>query len=411
MKISRIGTAVLALAGTIALGSAGAARADVPYQDYSKYVTITGPTGLEVGGDWGVWTLQAKNPNAAVDTTDHLVFNAFGTSDIGQLQFQYRVGTSGAWTAAPIAWNQMSSDPKRNPYYMASMDFTGHALTIAPHSAQTYQLRARRVATKSPTAPFPTEFSAYLTPKQSDNGQGGDFTARADTGVAPLGLTTKIVGLPTAIPADGRSRQFQIRITAANHADWRLPSASFFIWQGQKYGQMSGPKACDAEMDVLDPATKKWHRVGLGAAGVLDETVDLKWATGPAYDRTLTARITLGAGFNASGPDAAVGFGYFPGSGDPDYFWVKQHLSSSHTKGAPACAKPTTALPPVTTAPKPTTPPTKSAAPTHAATSTGGALATTGASSNTGLLAGAGAALLAAGTAAVAITRRKGRRA
>jgi LPXTG-motif cell wall-anchored protein len=360
-----------------------------------------------VGGGWGVWTLTAKNPNAAVDTTDRLVFNGSFASDTRQLQFQIRAGTAGAWLPAPVKWTQMSSNPKF-PGYLASIEFDSAPLKLAPHSSRAFQLRARRVATAAETQPFPLEFSAFLTPQPGADGQGGNFTARADTGVAPEGLTTTINGLPVNIPADGRSRSFQIHITSANHANWNIPNASFFLWQGQKYGSMSGPKACDAEVDVLDPATRQWHRVGLGAAGIADESVNLaQWATGPSYDRTLTVRITLGAGFKAGASDSTLGFGYYPGSGDPDYFWVMHKLTSNHVAGAPACVKPSSSAP----APTPGSPSTGATTPAPSSSKTGAALAQTGGGSSTGLLAASGAALIALGGAAFAAARCRARHA
>ncbi|MFC5908237.1 hypothetical protein [Streptacidiphilus monticola] len=332
-RLAAVGTA--AALGLVALG--GAAHADVPYQDYGKYVSLNGPHGLSVGGAWGVWTLQAKNPNAATDATDHLLFNMFGVDDPAQFQFQVRAGTTGAWHAAPVHWYQMSSNPRRFPFYLASWDFTGKALRLAPHSVRTFQVRARRLPSRRETSPFPANFTAYLTPKQGSSGQGGNFTARADESVAPWGLHTAIKGLAAKVPADGRHHQFQIRISSDNHANWHLDKASFFLWQGQKYGSMSGPRACDAELEVYDPHGHKWHRVGLGAAGVNQLTVDVAhWATGPAWNRTLTARLTLGAGFR-TGSDAFLGFGYYPGSGDPDYFWTTQKIAAVHSARAPRC--------------------------------------------------------------------------
>jgi hypothetical protein len=172
---------------------------------------------------------------------------------------------------------------------------------------------------------------------------------------------------------------------------------------------MSGPEACDADVDILDPATRQWHRVGLGAAGIADASVNLaKWATGPAYDRTLTARITLGAGFNAGASDSTLGFGYYPGSGDPDYFWVMHKLTSNHVAGAPACVKPSSSAPAPTAAGSPSTGATT---PTPASSKTGAVLAQTGGGSSTGLLAGSGAALVALGGAAFATARCRARRA
>jgi hypothetical protein len=336
-RLKAVFAAVSALSVALLLGPAGPASADVPVDDFGKYITVDGPPGLEVGGDWGVWTVHAKNPNGTPDTTDHLVFNAFmDMPDTQQVQFQIRSGTDGDWTDPQVEWTQMSSQPDVAPAYLASFDFTGAALGLAPHADTVYEVRARRQATAAATSPYDTRFSAYLTPRRDADGQAGDFTARADALVAPLGLSTTLQGLPASIPADGRTRQFTIHLTTANQADWHLGTASFFLWQGLDHGRMEGPSTCDAEVDVLDSATGTWHQVALGAAGYNQYTVDLGWAQGTAYDRTLTARITLGAGFE-TGENARIGFGYYPGSGDPDVFWTQQALSATSAAGAPSC--------------------------------------------------------------------------
>jgi len=335
MNISRVCTAA-ALAATLVLGTTGAAMAATP-QQAAVAIGITGPRGLQVDGAWGTWTIQAKNPSAVKDTTDRLQFAVSGGDDPRQFQFQIRSGTTGAWTSVPVQWTEMSTNPALR-LFAGYFDFLkGGTLDLAAHSVRTFQVRARQVATSAETDPFDSSFEAILTPTANVL-WGGARTAQASSGVAPEGLTTTITGLPTNIPADGKTRLFQIHIATANHADWNIPNAGFFIWQGQKYGTMNGPKACDAEVDVLDPTTHRWHRVGLEAAGLNQESVDLlHWATGPGYDRTVTARITLGAGFNAQAGQSSLSFGYFPGSGAPDYFWTGQKLTSNHVKGARTC--------------------------------------------------------------------------
>ncbi|NUS12935.1 MAG: hypothetical protein HOY69_16300 [Streptomyces sp.] len=335
-RLKAVVAAAATLAATLLLGSAGTASATVPVADYGKYITIDGPKGLEVGGDWGVWTLHAKNPNTVADTEDHLVFNAFGTSDEQQLQFQIRTGTDGEWTDPQVQRTQMSSYPKY-PEYLASIDVTGAALDLAPNADTVYQLRARQLPSDTQTQPFETDFDAYLTPQRSPDGQPGTYTARASTTVAPLGLTTTIQDLPTTIPADGRTRQFTVHMSTANQADWHLGSAGFFLWPGQDYAGWEGPSTCDAELDVLDSATGTWHQVSVLETGITGYTVDLSWAQGAPYDRTLTARLTLGGGYR-TGVDAEIGFGFYPGSGEPDYFWTQQPLSSTPVAGSSACA-------------------------------------------------------------------------
>jgi hypothetical protein len=179
---------------------------------------------------------------------------------------------------------------------------------------------------------------------------------------------------------------------------------------------MQGPKSCDAEVDVWDPTTHQWHRVQLGALGMVQDDVDLvRWATGPGYNRTITARITLGAGFRATGTGkggAALGFGYFPGSGEPDYFWTMHPLTSTPVAGAPACVKPSSPDPvPVPVVDTTTSPSPVAAGSAPSTAPSGAALAATGGGSGTGLIAGAAAALLALGGAAMYLVRRRGRRA
>lgn len=331
-----------------------------------------------------------------------------GAGDTEQLQFQIRTGTTGPWADAPVTWVKEGNGTS-SPAYRATWDFTGAALDLAPKSDRVYQIRSRRLPTQHETAPFSTSFEVALTAHRSANGMPGDFTARAQAGVAPDGLTTRIKGLPATIPADGKTRQFQIHVTTANHADWEIDTGAFFIWQGQRYGEMSGPKKCDAEVDVLDAATHTWHRVGLGAVASDQGDVKLSWGTGPVYDRTLTARITLGAAFKTSS-DGRIGFGYFPGSGDLDNFWTEQKLAATPVAGAPSCVKPGTA--PVTATTEPSAEPTATVSADSSVAPDGGAgtpLAATGGGSDAGLLTGVGAGLLALGGAAFAFTRR-GRR-
>ncbi|MEU6855030.1 hypothetical protein ABZ901_34515, partial [Actinacidiphila alni] len=402
MRVARARTrtaAAVAVAATasalLTLGAAGTASADdVPVGDYGKYVTIDGPKGLEVGGGWGVWTVDAKNPNAVADTTDHLAFNAEGPTGANQLEFQIRAGTTRAWKDAPTKWANIGT--AAHPHYLASFDFTGAALGLAPHSDTTFQVRARQIPTKDATDPFAVGFSAVLTPQLGADGQPGDFLARAYVPVAPQGLTTTFKGLPTTVPADGRTRQFQVRISTANKADWHLGKASFFLWQGEKNGTKGTPSACDAEVDVLDSATHTWHKVGLIPAGIDERSVDLSWATGPAYDRTLTARITLGAGYRTD-KNPSIGFGYYPGSGEPDYFWASQKLAATPVAGAPTCVKPgsVTDTPTSTPSAAPTANSTGDANAPAPAGSDGPALAATGGGGSTGLLTGVAAALVA----------------
>lgn len=413
MKRRRGALTAAALGAALALGPAATAHADVPVGSYGKYLTLSGPNGLIVGGDWGTWTITAKNPTNAENKANHLLFNAWPVRATDQLQLQIRTGTSGPWKAAPVRWTQEGT--AADHVYIGSFEFGSAPLDLKPHQNASFQVRARMTASHSTIEPFDTGFSAFLTPQPAADGQAGNFFVRADTSVAPEGLSTSINGLPTSIPADGKTRLFTINVSSADQVDWHLTKAGFFLWQGPTYGSMQGPKPCDAEVDVWDPRARQWHRVQLGALGMLQDDVDLvHWATGPGYNRTITARITLGAGFRATGTGrggASLGFGYFPGSGEPDYFWTMHPLTSTPVAGAPACVKPSSPAPAPVPVNSTTSPSPVSVASTAAAAPSGAALAATGGGSGTGLLAGLGAALLAVGGAAMYLVRRRGRRA
>jgi hypothetical protein len=222
MNISRVCTAA-ALAATLALGTTGAALAAAPQQS-GVTISITGPKGLQVNGPWAAWTIQAKNPSAVKDTTDRLQFAVGVGDDPRQFQFQIRSGTSGAWTPVPVKWTETSTNPIVRSFAGYFELNRGTALDLAPHSVRTFQVRARQVATSAETEPFDSSFNAILTPT-ADVLWGGTPTAQAQADVAPEGLTTTITGLPINIPADGKTRLFQIHISSANHAGWNIPNA------------------------------------------------------------------------------------------------------------------------------------------------------------------------------------------
>lgn len=151
-------------------------------------------------------------------------------------------------------------------------------------------------------------------------------------------------------------------------------------------------------------STHTWHRVSLAAAGVDDETVNLAWATGPGYDRTVTARIILGAKFKTD-KDASIGFGYYPGLRRAGSLLDHAAPLHRHHRGP-------TRLRQTRKRDHPTSTPTPSVTDTPAAPSsgvpganTGTQLAATG--DHTGLLAATAATLTAAGGAVLAATRRR----
>ncbi|PYC87576.1 hypothetical protein C7C46_04055 [Streptomyces tateyamensis] len=259
---------------------------------------------------------------------------------------------------------------------------------------------------------------AALSRTVADSMRSDKAAAWAQLNVKPGGLTTTISGLPAQIPLDGKPHPFQVSIKTANHFDWHLTKASFLVFAGQGIaGADAGPSACDGEVDVQDPATGVWHKVGTKIAGGEDNDVDLvKWATGPVDNRVLNARISLGKNWKSNPKGAELSFGYYPGEG-PNYFWTTQTFTTTQVAGAPDCVShdgsaagtPSPAPAAATTAGTAATTGSATATATPAATG-GKELASTG-SSGSGLIAGAGAALLAAGAGVLVLMRRRGRRA
>ncbi|MEV7025366.1 hypothetical protein [Kitasatospora sp. NPDC093558] len=398
------------------------AQAAGPDKDHS--VQVDGFTSVEAGGGWTEGTVTVKNDADAVYNTQHLVLY-FGQQYLGldQVAVEYADGASGAWQPAKLVAQELGGQFKG--YEGVSTDLTGAAVEVQPHATHVFKLRAKLVQSKHEGPTFGFAIQAFLSPGLDKTGQAGNWTALAPVKNVPVsGLTTAVTGLPKAVPADGKPHAFQVSIKTANGFDWHLTNGSFFLWAGQKYGKMEGPAACDAEVDVQNPADGSWHKVGLKAAGYDGNDVDLvKWATGPVDNRVLNARITLGKNFKSTTDDTELDFGYYPGAGGPDLFWTTQKFTSTPVDGAPECVNPDA---PATT---PATPaPTASAAtsapavvPAGAATSTPSAgpkaavaaagtgskaeLADTG-SSGLGLTAGVAGALLAAGGAAVVLARR-----
>ncbi|MFE4599504.1 hypothetical protein ACFRKE_01440 [Kitasatospora indigofera] len=226
---------------------------------------------------------------------------------------------------------------------------------------------------------------------------------QASGGNVPLtGLDVALSGLPKAIPADGKAHSFQVTIKTANAFDWHLTKASFFLYTGDGVKQ---PTACDAEIDVQNPADGSWHRIGLEAVAMDEGDVDLtKWATGPVDNRTLNARIALGKGYTSTA-STSIGFGFYPGAG-PNHFWTMTGFAATPVDGAPACLD--LAAPAASPSAAASTT-TKKPAPAKASASSA-PLAETG-SDGTGLTAAIAAGLLAVGATVVVGARRRGRRA
>ncbi|MFI9099621.1 LAETG motif-containing sortase-dependent surface protein [Streptomyces fildesensis] len=395
MTAVAVATSVLAIAAT----------APAHAEDTKKSVELVAPKSLEVGGAWGTGAVTVHNTGDTEDTKNHLyiVIGAEVFTGIDQVQAEYADGAGDSWH--PLTLLGLDLGSTSNKVLGATADVTGSALHLAPHSSHTYRVRLRLPQSAETEPVQDIGLEADLAPGTDKGNQPTDWAARAFQDIKVAGLTTTVTGLPANIPADGKPRTFQVTMKAANHIDWHLSKSSFFLWQGQKYGQMTGPSACDAEVDVLDPVGHVWHRVGLGAAGWNQLDVDVAhWATGPVDQRVLTARITLGAGFKSTPKDTELDFGYYPGSG-PNNFWTTSRFTSAQAAGAPKCVNPGKAVP--VTTPSPSASATSHEVPDAA--KPGRELAETGADGSTSLLGGA-AALLALGAGTAFVTRRRAQR-
>ncbi|WP_280668280.1 MULTISPECIES: hypothetical protein [unclassified Kitasatospora] len=233
----------------------------------------------------------------------------------------------------------------------------------------------------------------------------------AGRSIAITGLSVSFVGLPDVVPQDGKPHEFQVSVKSANHIDWKLPAASFKVWTGTSPGSgYLNPGtfgACDAEIDVRDPATKSWHRINAGGIPGDQNTKDVdlaRDATGPVDDRVIDARITLGRNFKNKPDNVLLSFGddVHPGV---SIFDTARDFHSAVVAGAPDCVNPNAVD---TVATSTTATPTKPS-PSKAA-GQGPELAFTG-SSGTGTIAGLGAALLVGGGGIAFGLRRRGRRA
>ncbi|MFE5580453.1 hypothetical protein [Kitasatospora sp. NPDC056531] len=397
------------------------AQAAGPDKEHS--VQVDGFTSVEAGGGWSEGTVTVKNDADAPYGGQHLVLY-LGSEMLGtdQVVAEYADGASGSWQPVKLVNQAMSNQP--TGYEGVAADLTGAGIDVQPHAARTFKLRFKLVQSKHEGPWEDVSLHAMLAAGLDAKGQVKDWTATTQKTVKTTGLTTTVTGLPKDVPADGKPHAFQVSIKTANGFDWHLTQASFFVWAGQKYGSGPGPAACDAQVDVQDPKDGSWHKVGTAAAGVDGQDVNLtKWATGPADNRVLNARITLGRNFKTD-KDASLGFGYYPGAG-PMLFWAMQPFAATPVEGAPECVNPDapapapTATTPASTAPVATSAPAvvPVAAPTTASATTAPAvasaagtgdrseLADTG-SSGLGLTTGVAGALLAAGGAAVVLARR-----
>ncbi|MFJ4188241.1 hypothetical protein [Kitasatospora sp. NPDC089509] len=385
--------------------------------DKDHSVTVDGFASVEAGGGWSEGTVTVKNDADAAYSGQHLVLY-IGSEILGvdQVAAEYADGVSGAWKPVKLTDQDLGAKPAG--HQGVATDLTGAAVDVQPHATRTFKLRFKLLQS---THEGPTQdigIQAFLAPSMGADGQAKDFTARAvGKRAKTTGLTTTVTGLPKDVPADGKPHAFQVSIKTANGFDWHLTQASFFLWAGQKYGKMTGPAACDAQVDVQDPKDGTWHKTSMQAGSVEGQLVDLtKWATGPVDNRVLNARVTLGKNFKTD-TDASLNFGHFPGA-DESLFWVTQPIAATPVDGAPEClgqtaptSAPTTTTPAVVPATAPATSATAAATPATPATAAhkGAELAETG-SNGVGLTAGIAGALLAAGGAAIALTRRRTRR-
>ncbi|MFF2352022.1 hypothetical protein ACFVVL_19865 [Kitasatospora sp. NPDC058115] len=434
MRIRHALMAAALVASPIALTAPAAQAAG---SDPARSIRMDGFASVEPGGGWSEGSVTVRNDTDQVSADHVLVY--FGSEMIGvdEIVAEYADGASGAWQ--PLKLTAQDLGGKTGGHEGTAADLTGAGVEVQPHAERIFKLRFKLVQTerRGPATDFGVE--AFIGPRLGTGGQAEEWVSRTGRVAKVNGLTTTIEGLPKSIPADGRPHPFKVSIKTANTFDWHLTTASFFLWAGQGVGSMEGPPACDAQVDVQDPKDGSWHRVGLGAVGMVGGTVDVaKWAAGPVDHKVLNARITLGRNFKLGSSDPELGFGYYPGAG-PVTFWTTQPVATTPVDGAPDCVNPDAPTPSVrpttttttTAAPAPTatgsvapsaapsastapsatpsaTPSVVKAAAKPSPTATGGRqseLADTG-SSGSLATAGIAAALLAVGAAAVALTRR-----
>ncbi|MEV6977587.1 hypothetical protein [Kitasatospora sp. NPDC093806] len=411
MRLRHVLMAAALVASPLALAAPSAQAAP---GDSLHGVTIDGFSSVTPGGGWSEGTVTLKNDTDQPSAAEHvLIYIGSQALGLDQVVAEYADGDSGAWQPVKLVAQKLSSDP--DGYEGTAADLTGAGVEVQPHAARTFKLRFKLVQSKHEGPAVDVNLEAFAGARLGPDGQAQDWASRTGKSVKVTGLTTAIEGLPKSIPADGKPHPFKVSIKTANNFDWHLTTASFFLWQGQGVGSMNGPAACDAEVDVQDPKDGSWHRVDLGAVGMVGGTVDVaKWATGPVGNQSLNARITLGKNFKLDNSDPELGFGYYPGAG-PVLFWTTQRLASTPVDGAPDCVNPgavaPTAKPSATATPaKPTASPSpttaaKAAAKPSPTKAAGPELADTG-SSNLAVPAAIAAALLAVGATAITLARR-----
>lgn len=397
-------------------------------------VRIDGFASVEPGGGWSEGTLTVKNDADQAATAEHLVVY-IGSQQLGvdQVVAEYADGESGAWQPVKLVAQDLGGGT--GGHEGTAADLTGAAVEVQPHAARTFKLRLKLVQSAQPGPVTDLDLEAFLTPAFGRDGQAGEWVSRTGKTVKVTGLSTTIEGLPKPVPADGKPHAFKVSIKSANGFDWHLRAPSFFLWAGQEVGSMEGPAACDARVEVQDSRDGSWHKVPLGAVGMVGGSVDTtKWASGPVGNRSLDVRITLGKNFKVNTQDSKLAFGYYPGAG-PVLLWTEQALSTTPVDGAPACVDTDAASPAATgtpskaATPAATTPAATPAAATPSATkaavtpaavtptaakpspakAAGPELADTG-SSDPVVPAAVAATLLAVGGAALVLTRRARRR-
>ncbi|OKI20349.1 hypothetical protein A6A07_37080 [Streptomyces sp. CB03911] len=387
------------------------AQASDPDPDRTLTFGTFGP--VQPGGAWSESSVTVTNKADIAYEAQHLILEigaqqTLGTDDI---KVEFADGPADSWHAAPLVALDLSGQHYREG---VTTDLTGAAVKVAPHATHTFKLRVKLVQSPNETLVEDLRIGAFLAPGGDPSDPTKGWTVQAPgAAVSVTGLDVAVTGLPKSIPADGKPHTFQMTIKTANKFDWHLTKASFFLWTGEG---VAHPAACDAEIDVQNPADGSWHRVGLEAASDVERDVDLAaWGTGPVDDRKFTARIALGKNFKATA-GSSLGFGYYPGIG-PNHFWTMQPYTVAPVDGAPACvdlaavpgASPSAGA--STGATKPATATGSAPAKTSASSSASSApLAETG-SDGTGLTAAIAAGLLAVGATVVVGARRRGRRA
>ncbi|MFC9330439.1 hypothetical protein [Kitasatospora sp. NPDC057015] len=401
MKISHALMAAALVSSPLALA--------VPAQaeDPDRTLAFSAFTALQAGGGWSEGSITVTNKAAAEYDSQHLVLEFGAQQEIGadDLKVEFADGsTPDSWHAAPLV--AMDLGGSTNGHEGLAADLTGATVKVAPHATHTFKIRIKLLQTSHRALVTDLSLQGHLAAGLDRTGQAKDWTVQASGGNVPLtGLDVALSGLPKAIPADGKAHPFQVTIKTANGFDWHLTKASFFLYTGDGVKQ---PTACDAEIDVQNPADGSWHRVGLEAVAMDEGDVDLtKWGTGPVDNRTFNARIALGKGYTSTS-STSIGFGFYPGAG-PNHFWTMAGFAATPVNGAPACLD-LAAAPAASPSAAASAAATKPAPAKASAAASSAPLAETG-SDGTGLTVGIATGLLAVGATVVVAARRRGRRA